>query len=103
MALRGTTKSPIQCFSRKKLSKHARKKSVGMSLMNLCVPANSVMYSNATHETVLDQIGKKVLEDLLVGRYGVSVPALTKDHSGIKINTPYPEDSIRRIQDMESI
>ncbi|GKE35324.1 hypothetical protein Tco_1454646, partial [Tanacetum coccineum] len=29
------------------------------------------------------------------GRYGVSVPALTKDHTGIKINTPYPEDSIR--------
>ncbi|GJT96291.1 reverse transcriptase domain-containing protein [Tanacetum coccineum] len=26
------------------------------------------------------------------GRYGVSVPALTKDHKGIKLNTPYPED-----------
>ncbi|GKB12160.1 reverse transcriptase domain-containing protein [Tanacetum coccineum] len=26
------------------------------------------------------------------GRYGVSVPALTKDHRGKKINTPYPED-----------
>ncbi|GJR20333.1 retrovirus-related pol polyprotein from transposon TNT 1-94 [Tanacetum coccineum] len=38
-----------------------------------------------------------------LGRYGVSVPALTKDYSGIKINTPYLEDSIRRIQDMESI
>ncbi|GJT40442.1 hypothetical protein Tco_0940307, partial [Tanacetum coccineum] len=25
-------------------------------------------------------------------RYGVSVPALTKDHRGIKLNTPYPED-----------
>ncbi|GKA43115.1 hypothetical protein Tco_0735775, partial [Tanacetum coccineum] len=25
-------------------------------------------------------------------RYGVSVPAFTKDHKGIKINTPYPED-----------
>ncbi|GKA02615.1 hypothetical protein Tco_0675396 [Tanacetum coccineum] len=25
-------------------------------------------------------------------RYGVSVPALTKDHKGIKLNTPYPED-----------
>ncbi|GJU27056.1 integrase, catalytic region, zinc finger, CCHC-type containing protein [Tanacetum coccineum] len=24
-------------------------------------------------------------------RYGVSVPALTKDHRGIKLNTPYPE------------
>ncbi|GJT03929.1 hypothetical protein Tco_0838391 [Tanacetum coccineum] len=24
-------------------------------------------------------------------RYGVSVPALTKDHKGLKINTPYPE------------
>ncbi|GKE90188.1 putative reverse transcriptase domain-containing protein [Tanacetum coccineum] len=36
-------------------------------------------------------------------RYGVSVLALTKDHKGMKINTSYPEDSIRRIQDMESI
>ncbi|GJW24360.1 hypothetical protein Tco_0038171 [Tanacetum coccineum] len=36
-------------------------------------------------------------------RYGVSVPALTKDHRRLKINTSYPEDSIRRIQDMESI
>ncbi|GJU07342.1 hypothetical protein Tco_1123772 [Tanacetum coccineum] len=26
------------------------------------------------------------------GRYGVSVPALTKDHKGKKINMPYPED-----------
>ncbi|GJZ30483.1 DNA-directed DNA polymerase [Tanacetum coccineum] len=25
------------------------------------------------------------------GRYGVSVPALTKDHRGIKLNMPYPE------------
>ncbi|GJR24412.1 hypothetical protein Tco_0972939 [Tanacetum coccineum] len=25
------------------------------------------------------------------GRYSVSVPALTKDHRGIKLNTPYPE------------
>ncbi|GJU98758.1 hypothetical protein Tco_1328029 [Tanacetum coccineum] len=31
-------------------------------------------------------------------RYGVSVPALTKDHKRLKINTPYPEDSIFRIQ-----
>ncbi|GKF51878.1 hypothetical protein Tco_0148345, partial [Tanacetum coccineum] len=37
------------------------------------------------------------------GRYGVSVPALPKDHRRLKINTPYPEDLIRRIQDMESI
>ncbi|GJS21380.1 hypothetical protein Tco_0450012 [Tanacetum coccineum] len=36
-------------------------------------------------------------------RYGVSVPALTKDHRRLKTNTPYPEDSIRHIQDMESI
>ncbi|GJU47315.1 hypothetical protein Tco_1204581 [Tanacetum coccineum] len=27
-----------------------------------------------------------------LGRYGVSVPALAKDHKGIKLNTPYPED-----------
>ncbi|GJY43228.1 hypothetical protein Tco_0431441 [Tanacetum coccineum] len=26
------------------------------------------------------------------GRYGVSVPALTKDHKGIKLNTSYPKD-----------
>ncbi|GJW80602.1 putative reverse transcriptase domain-containing protein [Tanacetum coccineum] len=32
-------------------------------------------------------------------RYGVSMPALTKYHRILKINTPYPEDSIRRIQD----
>ncbi|GJY50575.1 hypothetical protein Tco_0441422, partial [Tanacetum coccineum] len=36
-------------------------------------------------------------------RYGVSVPALTKDRRRLKSNTPYPEDSIRDIQDMESI
>ncbi|GJU58031.1 hypothetical protein Tco_1235797 [Tanacetum coccineum] len=29
-------------------------------------------------------------------RYGVSVPTLTKDHRRLKINTSYPEDSIRR-------
>ncbi|GJY09487.1 hypothetical protein Tco_0377672 [Tanacetum coccineum] len=34
-------------------------------------------------------------------RYGVSVPALTKDHRRLKTNTPYPKDSICRIQDME--
>ncbi|GKF47748.1 hypothetical protein Tco_0137550 [Tanacetum coccineum] len=33
-----------------------------------------------------------------VGRYGVSVPVLTKDHEGMKINTPYPGKAIRRIQ-----
>ncbi|GJS44698.1 hypothetical protein Tco_0594819 [Tanacetum coccineum] len=32
------------------------------------------------------------------GRYGVSVPALTKDHEGKKINTLYPGKAIRRIQ-----
>ncbi|GJY97262.1 hypothetical protein Tco_0514172 [Tanacetum coccineum] len=31
-------------------------------------------------------------------RYGVSVPALTKDHKGKKINTLYPGKAIRRIQ-----
>ncbi|GJV89205.1 hypothetical protein Tco_1533143 [Tanacetum coccineum] len=36
-------------------------------------------------------------------RYGVSVPALTKYHRRLKINTLYPEDTICRIQDMESI
>ncbi|GJR76344.1 hypothetical protein Tco_0088709 [Tanacetum coccineum] len=36
------------------------------------------------------------------GRYGVSVPALTKDHRGIKINTPYPEDSIRDLDNSTS-
>ncbi|GJR22350.1 retrovirus-related pol polyprotein from transposon TNT 1-94 [Tanacetum coccineum] len=36
-------------------------------------------------------------------RYGVSVPALTKNHKRLKINTSYPEESIHRIQDMESI
>ncbi|GKA50849.1 hypothetical protein Tco_0744045 [Tanacetum coccineum] len=36
-------------------------------------------------------------------RYSVSVPALTKDHKGLKTNTPYLEDSIHHIQDMESI
>ncbi|GKB95109.1 hypothetical protein Tco_0981246, partial [Tanacetum coccineum] len=32
------------------------------------------------------------------GRYGVSVPALTKDHKGKKINTSYPGKAIRLIQ-----
>ncbi|GKB55160.1 hypothetical protein Tco_0905913, partial [Tanacetum coccineum] len=36
-------------------------------------------------------------------RYPWHWHALTKDHSGIKLNTTYPEDSIRRIQNMESI
>ncbi|GKA71627.1 hypothetical protein Tco_0777766 [Tanacetum coccineum] len=46
---------------------------------------------------------KKPIRRIHQGRYGVSVPALTKDHRRLKINTPYPEDSIRRIQDMELI
>ncbi|GJV16646.1 hypothetical protein Tco_1361969 [Tanacetum coccineum] len=33
-----------------------------------------------------------------VGRYGVSVLALTKDHEGMKINTPYLGRPTRRIQ-----
>ncbi|GJT37777.1 retrovirus-related pol polyprotein from transposon TNT 1-94 [Tanacetum coccineum] len=37
------------------------------------------------------------------GRYGVSVHALTKDHKRNKINTPYPEKSIRRIGNMPTI
>ncbi|GJS35561.1 hypothetical protein Tco_0533943 [Tanacetum coccineum] len=28
----------------------------------------------------------------VLGRYSVSVPALTKDHEGNKINMPYPEE-----------
>nr|GEW92603.1 putative reverse transcriptase domain-containing protein [Tanacetum cinerariifolium] len=35
---------------------------------------------------------------LFLGRYGVSVPALTKDHKGNKLNTPYPSRKIRRIR-----
>ncbi|GJS31972.1 hypothetical protein Tco_0492592 [Tanacetum coccineum] len=34
----------------------------------------------------------------VLGRYGVSVPALTKDHEGHKTNTPYPGKEIRHIQ-----
>ncbi|GJY57762.1 hypothetical protein Tco_0457654 [Tanacetum coccineum] len=34
-------------------------------------------------------------------RYGVSVPAITKDHKRNEVNTPYPEDSICRIQEKE--
>ncbi|GJW51128.1 hypothetical protein Tco_0092479 [Tanacetum coccineum] len=32
-----------------------------------------------------------IMEYIHQGRYGVSVPALTKDHKGKKSNTPYPE------------
>ncbi|GKB82488.1 hypothetical protein Tco_0949383 [Tanacetum coccineum] len=35
---------------------------------------------------------QKPIRRIHQGRYGVSVPALTKDHKGIKLNTPYPED-----------
>ncbi|GJU39142.1 hypothetical protein Tco_1192099 [Tanacetum coccineum] len=28
----------------------------------------------------------------VLGRYDVSMPALTKDHKGMKLNTPYPEE-----------
>ncbi|GJY43863.1 hypothetical protein Tco_0432076 [Tanacetum coccineum] len=34
----------------------------------------------------------------VLGRYGVSVPALTKDQEGHKTNTPYLGKAIRRIQ-----
>ncbi|GJR99398.1 hypothetical protein Tco_0315907 [Tanacetum coccineum] len=34
------------------------------------------------------------------GRYGISVPALTKDHEGNKLNTPYPGKIIHRIEDI---
>ncbi|GJS36793.1 homeodomain-like protein [Tanacetum coccineum] len=36
--------------------------------------------------------------DNIIGRYGVYVPTLTKDHKGNKTNTPYPGKAIRRIQ-----
>ncbi|GJT24395.1 ribonuclease H-like domain-containing protein [Tanacetum coccineum] len=35
---------------------------------------------------------KQPIRRIHQGRYGVSVPALTKDHKGKKINTPYPEE-----------
>ncbi|GJZ08485.1 hypothetical protein Tco_0542768 [Tanacetum coccineum] len=45
----------------------------------------------------------KPLPDVIntdVGRYGVSVPALTKDHKGNKLNTPYPGKAIHCIEDI---
>ncbi|GKE22119.1 hypothetical protein Tco_1433631, partial [Tanacetum coccineum] len=45
-----------------------------------------------------DQYAVSIKEDM-------AYPCLhsPKTTKGMKINTPYPEDSIRRIQDMESI
>ncbi|GJW54826.1 putative reverse transcriptase domain-containing protein [Tanacetum coccineum] len=43
-------------------------------------------------------IEKRPIHRIHQGRYGVSVPALTKDHEGNMINTSYPGKAIRRIQ-----
>ncbi|GKC21487.1 phospholipase-like protein, partial [Tanacetum coccineum] len=37
----------------------------------------------------------------VLGRYGVSMPALTKDHKGKKINTPYPEEQYAVLEILE--
>ncbi|GKD66092.1 hypothetical protein Tco_1308200 [Tanacetum coccineum] len=52
-------------------------------------------------EDILKSIDLKTNTPYPSRRYGVSVPALTKDHKRNEVNTPYPEDSIRRIQEKE--
>ncbi|GKB52701.1 hypothetical protein Tco_0903454 [Tanacetum coccineum] len=46
---------------------------------------------------MVDLIDKQMLSGK-IGRYGVSMPTLTKDHKENKSNMPYPGKAIRRIQ-----
>ncbi|GJY03991.1 retrotransposable element Tf2 [Tanacetum coccineum] len=65
VALRGTTKSLMQWFSSKQLTKHVTQKFVNLSLMSLCVPTTSTMSLNVTHQSVLEVKDKEALDDLL--------------------------------------
>ncbi|GJY95187.1 hypothetical protein Tco_0511548 [Tanacetum coccineum] len=49
---------------------------------------------NANHTQTLNlvDINERPIRRIHQGRYGVSVPALTKDHKEKKINMPYPEE-----------
>lgn len=76
VALRGTTKSPMQWFSGKQLSKHVDKKPASLATMSMCVPAASVMTMQA-NKSVLSEEEQQVLDDLLVEYEDVfSVPTL---------------------------
>nr|GEX85467.1 hypothetical protein [Tanacetum cinerariifolium] len=52
VAFRGTTKSHVQWFSGKQLTKHVTQKADNLSSMSLCVPDTSVMSLDVTHKPV---------------------------------------------------
>ncbi|GJZ97551.1 hypothetical protein Tco_0670004, partial [Tanacetum coccineum] len=66
---------------------------VRFSLIRLCLPVD---YSAIEIELDIKCRYMKVhrfpIRRIHQGRYGVSVPALTKDRRGIQLNTQYPED-----------
>nr|GEY56625.1 retrotransposable element Tf2 [Tanacetum cinerariifolium] len=59
VALRGTTKSPMQWLSGKQLTKHVTQKTA------ICVPANSVMSLDSAHKPVFGTTDNQALEELL--------------------------------------
>ncbi|GJY83879.1 retrotransposon-related protein [Tanacetum coccineum] len=66
VALRGTTKSPMQWYSGKQLTKHVTQKAANLSSMNLCVPATSVMSLTVTNKPVFGITESQALKELLI-------------------------------------
>nr|GEU83546.1 transposon Ty3 Gag-Pol polyprotein [Tanacetum cinerariifolium] len=65
VALRETTKYPIQWFSRKQLTKHVTQKATNLSSMRLCVPTTFVMSLNVTHKLVFGITQNQALNESL--------------------------------------
>nr|GEW48770.1 reverse transcriptase [Tanacetum cinerariifolium] len=65
VALRETTKYPIQWFSRKQLTKHVTQKATNLSSMRLCVPTTFVMSLNVTHKPLLRITQNQALNESL--------------------------------------
>ncbi|GKD40383.1 reverse transcriptase, partial [Tanacetum coccineum] len=65
-SLRGTTKSPMQWYSGKQLTKHVTQKAANLSSMNLCVPATSVMSLTVTNKPVFGITESQALKELLI-------------------------------------
>ncbi|GJW21473.1 retrotransposable element Tf2 [Tanacetum coccineum] len=65
VALRGTTKSPMQWLSGRQLTKHVTKKAANLSSMSLCVPTTSVMSLDVTYKPVFGVTEEQALSELL--------------------------------------
>ncbi|GKC38453.1 retrotransposable element Tf2, partial [Tanacetum coccineum] len=66
VALRGTTKSPMQWYSGKQVTKHVTQKAANLSSMNLYVPATLVMSLTVTNKLVFGITKSQALKELLI-------------------------------------